>query len=64
MSRLRPRDRALLWLAYAQGASHDEIGSVLGLKSASVRSMLFRARQRFSAVIGGRRPRGGGRAAD
>jgi RNA polymerase sigma-70 factor (ECF subfamily) len=62
MSRLRPRDRALLWLAYAQGASHDEIGSVLGLKSASVRSMLFRARERFSAVIGGMHPRGGGRA--
>ena len=64
LSRLSPRDRALLWLAYAQGASHDEIGSVLGLKSASIRSMLFRARQRFSAVIRGRRPQGGGRAAD
>jgi RNA polymerase sigma-70 factor, ECF subfamily len=64
MARLRPRDRALLWLAYAQGASHDEIGAVLGLRSASVRSMLFRARQRFSEVIGGMLPRGGGRAAD
>jgi RNA polymerase sigma-70 factor, ECF subfamily len=64
MSRLKPRDRALLWLAYAQGASHDEIGSSLGLKSASVRSMLFRARQRFAALIGGVRPRGGTRAAE
>lgn len=62
MSRLRPRDRALLWLAYAQGASHDEIGAVLGLRSASVRSMLFRARQRFSDLVGVTRPGGGGRA--
>lgn len=64
MSRLRPRDRALLWLAYAQGASHNEIGSALGLKSASVRSMLFRARRRFADLIGGVRPRGGTRAAE
>jgi RNA polymerase sigma-70 factor (ECF subfamily) len=64
MSRLRPRDRALLWLAYAQGATHDEIGAVLGLRSASVRSMLFRARRRFSDLVGATRPRGGGRASE
>ena len=64
MARLKRRDRALLWLAYAQGASHDEIGSSLGLKSASVRSMLFRARRRLADVIGGMRPGGGARAAE
>ena len=32
MSRLRPRERALLWLAYAQGSSHDEIAGSLGLR--------------------------------
>ena len=64
LSRLRPRDRALLWLAYAQGASHDEIGSMLGLKSASIRSMLFRARRRFTDLIEGTRSRGGASAAE
>jgi len=64
MARLKRRDRALLWLAYAQGASHDEIGASLGLKSASVRSMLFRARRRLAGVIGGMRPGGGARAAE
>jgi RNA polymerase sigma-70 factor (ECF subfamily) len=64
MSGLKPRDRALLWLAYAQGASHHEIGAALGLKPASIRSMLFRARRRFANLIGGVRPRGGTRAAE
>jgi RNA polymerase sigma-70 factor (ECF subfamily) len=63
MARIKPRERALLWLAYAEGASHDEIGAVLGLKSASIRSMLFRARRRFLDVLRGAGSRGGGRAA-
>ncbi len=62
MARMKPRERALLWLAYAEGASHDEIGAALGLKSASIRSMLFRARQRFLGVLRGTDGRGGGRA--
>jgi RNA polymerase sigma-70 factor (ECF subfamily) len=64
MARIRPRERALLWLAYAQGASHDEIGAVLGLRSASIRSMLFRARRRFLEAFHGTGSRGGGRATD
>ncbi|MEO8659607.1 MAG: RNA polymerase sigma factor, partial [Bryobacteraceae bacterium] len=35
MSRLKPRDRAMLWLAYAEGASHQEIAGVLGLQVTS-----------------------------
>jgi len=62
MARIKPRERALLWLAYAEGASHDEIGAVLGLKSASIRSMLFRARQRFMDALRGPRGGGGGHA--
>src|SRR5688572_20295533 len=31
MARLKPRERALLWLAYAQGSSHQEIAASLGL---------------------------------
>ena len=47
MGRLKPRERELLWLAYAEGASHKEIADVLGLRAASVRLLLFRARQKM-----------------
>ena len=57
MARLKPRERSLLWLAYAQGASHDEIASILGLKRASLKMMLFRARRRLMAALG-HEPRG------
>lgn len=62
LARITPRERALLWLAYAEGASHHEIGEVLGLKSSSIRSMLFRARQRFLHVLLGAGQTGGRRA--
>jgi RNA polymerase sigma-70 factor (ECF subfamily) len=52
MGRLAPRDRALLWLAYAQGASHGEIAASTGLKASSVRQLLFRARRRLAALMG------------
>jgi RNA polymerase sigma-70 factor, ECF subfamily len=58
MSGLRPRDRAMLWLAYAHGSSHDEIAGVIGVKSGSVKLMLFRARQRLAQALG-RRPAAG-----
>jgi len=48
MAELAPRDRQMLWLAYVEGASHEEIAKVLGLRTASIRSMLFRARQRLA----------------
>ncbi len=48
MAEIGPRDRQMLWLAYVEGASHDEIAEVLGIRSASVRSMLFRARKRLA----------------
>jgi RNA polymerase sigma-70 factor (ECF subfamily) len=61
MARLKPRERELLWLAYAQGSSHKEIGEALGLKTGSIKPLLFRARQRLAAALrlagypGGRR---------
>jgi RNA polymerase sigma-70 factor (ECF subfamily) len=53
MARLKPRERELLWLAYAQGSSHKEIADTLGLKTASVKLLLFRARRRLAAMLRG-----------
>jgi RNA polymerase sigma-70 factor (ECF subfamily) len=52
MARLKPRERAMLWLAYAQGSSHKEIADTLGLKTASIKLLLFRARRRLAALLG------------
>jgi RNA polymerase sigma-70 factor (ECF subfamily) len=48
---LRPRDRQLLWLAYAEGYSHREIAEVTGLASASIRLLLFRARRKMASML-------------
>jgi RNA polymerase sigma-70 factor (ECF subfamily) len=52
MSHLKPRERAMLWLAYAEGASHREIAHVLGLHPGSLKPMLFRARRRLAVLLG------------
>lgn len=51
MARLKPRDRSMLWLAYAQGSSHEEIAGILGLRPGSIKLMLFRARRRLAALL-------------
>jgi RNA polymerase sigma-70 factor (ECF subfamily) len=48
---LKPRDRALLWLAYAEGYSHVEIAEIYGLRAASVKVLLFRLRRSFAARL-------------
>jgi len=48
---LRPRDRQLLWLAYAEGYSHREIAQITGLASASIRLLLFRARRKAARLL-------------
>ena len=53
LARLRPRDRELLWLAYAQGSSHREIADFLGLKTGSIKLLLFRARRRLANLLRG-----------
>jgi len=60
MARLKPRERALLWLAYADGASHEEIAAALGLKRASIKLLLFRARRRLAALLRTSCPASGG----
>jgi RNA polymerase sigma-70 factor (ECF subfamily) len=63
MGRLRPRERALLWLAYGQGHAHAEIAETLGVKTGSVKLLLFRARRKLATLLR-RSPRyGGGRRA-
>jgi RNA polymerase sigma-70 factor (ECF subfamily) len=52
LRQLRPRDRQVLWLAYAEGYSHHEIAEVTGLASASVRLLLFRARRKMAKLLG------------
>ena len=53
MARLKPRERALLWLAYANGSSHVEIAESLGVKRTSVKALLLRARRRLAGLMKG-----------
>jgi RNA polymerase sigma-70 factor (ECF subfamily) len=54
MARLKPRERSMLWLAYAQGWSHEEIAAAIGVKTGSLKAMLSRARHRLLTLLGGR----------
>jgi RNA polymerase sigma-70 factor, ECF subfamily len=56
MAHLKPRDRMMLWLAYAQGESHKDIATTLGLKTGSVKLLLFRARRKLAGLLRGTRP--------
>ncbi|HEY3886801.1 MAG TPA: RNA polymerase sigma factor [Vicinamibacterales bacterium] len=51
LGRLKPRERALLWLAYAHGSTHSEIAGVLGLKTSSIKLLLFRARRKLARLL-------------
>jgi RNA polymerase sigma-70 factor, ECF subfamily len=53
LGRLSARERELLWLAYAEGSTHREIADALGLRSGGIRVMLFRARRKLAALLGG-----------
>jgi RNA polymerase sigma-70 factor (ECF subfamily) len=55
MAQLKPRERAMLWMAYAQGSSHREIATVVGVKTDSVKPLLFRARRKLADLLGGAR---------
>jgi RNA polymerase sigma-70 factor (ECF subfamily) len=55
MATLKPREREMLWLAYAQGSSHEEIAESLGVRKSSIKILLFRARRRLAAALGGPR---------
>jgi RNA polymerase sigma-70 factor (ECF subfamily) len=48
---LKPRERALLWLAHVEEADHQDIGDALGVGTKSVKVMLFRARKRLGELL-------------
>lgn len=50
-SELKPRERALLWLAHVEEADHEDIGDALGLQTKSVKVLLFRARKRLGDLL-------------
>jgi RNA polymerase sigma-70 factor (ECF subfamily) len=51
MAILKPRERAMLWLAYAEGATHREIAAALGLGERSMKTLLFRARRKLAVLL-------------
>jgi RNA polymerase sigma-70 factor (ECF subfamily) len=51
MRALKPRERELLWLAYVEGMNHAEIGAATGLRTISVRMLLFRARKKAAGLL-------------
>ncbi|MCB1021120.1 MAG: sigma-70 family RNA polymerase sigma factor [Bryobacterales bacterium] len=48
---LEPKDRTRLWLAYVNGSSHREIAEATGVKEASVRPLLLRARRKLADLL-------------
>lgn len=51
---LKPAHRALLWLAYVEGSTHEEIAASLGLSRRSVPVLLFRARKKLAGLLRGK----------
>lgn len=51
MAKLNQRERALVWLAYGQGSTHQEIAGALGLKTGSIKPLLFRARRKLVRIL-------------
>ncbi len=51
MDRLAPQQRTLLTLFHVAGASYEEIGRIMNLPVGTVKSMLFRARQKLPSGL-------------
>ena len=49
--RLSPRERQLLWLAYAEGATHAEIAEMTGLRTSGIRILLYRAKRKLARLL-------------
>jgi RNA polymerase sigma-70 factor (ECF subfamily) len=53
LERLPSSQRDALWLAYVEGLSHEEISGILGMKTASIKILLFRARRKMIQLLKG-----------
>jgi RNA polymerase sigma-70 factor (ECF subfamily) len=53
LAKLTPRERSLVWLAYAEGYQHKEIAGMLHVGERSVRVLLFRAKQKLAKILDG-----------
>ena len=51
LAHLRPVERQVLWLAYAEGSSHREIAEMTGLRVTGIRLLLFRARRKMARLL-------------
>src|SRR5581483_65402 len=48
---LKPQERVLLWLAHVEESDHQEIAETLGLKTKSIKVLLFRARKKLGEIL-------------
>ena len=51
LSKLSPRERSLVWLAYVEAYSHREIAEIMHVRENSVRVLLFRAKQKLAGIL-------------
>ena len=51
----------MLWLAYVEGSAHDEIAQSLGVRTGSMKVLLFRARRKLRELVSAEGTRGGSR---
>ena len=52
LGQLRPRERAMLWLAYAQGWPEADITEIVGVGPEKVAAFLVRARKQMAGMLG------------
>ena len=53
LAQLSPRERSLLWMAYVDGQSHEELAVSHGVKRTSLKTLLHRARRRLQLALSG-----------
>lgn len=51
VARLEPADRELIWMAYWEDLTREEMAEILGCTHATVRVRLFRARRRLKVAL-------------
>jgi RNA polymerase sigma-70 factor (ECF subfamily) len=49
--KLKPKEKMLLWLAYVEGYSHEEISEMTETKESSLKVQIFRARQKLAKIL-------------